>query len=129
MEHARNRGFAHQRLDAYRVAVELARGVREPARTLEGGADLREQVTRSALAVARHVAEGASRHSPADRRQRFVVARGECAECDASLETAALLPNQDQGKLSALRVLVDRAGAMLTGLVRSESRRLEPGGT
>ena len=130
MERQYSQGFAHQRLDCYVVAQDLAAGVVRLTRSFPRGfADLRDQLCRSALATVRHVAEGANRLSPADKRQRFVVARGECAECDASLETAARLGLAPAGAVDALRRLADRVGAMLTGLVRREtSRQAEPTG-
>lgn len=75
------------------------------------------------MAVVRHIAEGANRQSPADKRSRFVIARGECGECDASLETAALLELASQARIAEMRTLADRVGAMLTGLDRREAAR------
>jgi four helix bundle protein len=61
--------FAHHRLDAYVVAQELAEGAVRLTRKLPRGfSDLRDQLNRSALATVRHIAEGASRRSPADKR-------------------------------------------------------------
>ena len=117
-------GFAHERLDAYRVAKELAVGcVRLTSETPRGFADLRDQARRSALATVRHIAEGASRTSPADKRARFVVARGEVAELDATLDTALALDLLPVSSTRELRILAARVGAMLTGLIR----RLDPG--
>jgi four helix bundle protein len=117
-------GFAHQRLDAYRVSQELAAGVVRLTREFPRGyADLRDQLGRSAMAVVRHIAEGANRHTPADKRARFVIARGECGECDASLETADMLDLAPAASIQDLRSLADRVGAMLTGLVRREAAR------
>jgi four helix bundle protein len=118
-------GFPHQRLDAWHVAQELVEGaVRLTQRCPRGFADLRDQIRRAALATVRHIAEGASRTSPADRRARFVVARGECAECHATLETAARLDLLPASDILRVQVLADRVSAMLTGLVRREERRM-----
>ena len=109
--------------------MELAEGVVRLTKALPRGfSELRSQLQRSALATVRHIAEGASRVGPADKRARFVVARGEVAECDASLETVAALGLAPREHVDRLRHLADRTGAMLTGLVRRESGRLaEPG--
>ena len=116
-------GFAHERLDAYRIAQDLAVGcVHLTESTPRGFADLRDQARRSALATVRHIAEGASRTSAADKRARFVVARGEVAELDATLETALRLRILPAAATRELRVLASRVGAMLTGLIR----RFEP---
>ena len=119
MTHTDSNGFAHQRLDAFRIAQELAVAtVRLTETTPRGYADLRDQARRSALATVRHIAEGASRTSKADKRARFVVARGEVAELDATLETAQRLELVEARSASAARVLAARVGAMLTGLIR-----------
>ena len=117
----------HQRLDAWHVAQDLAVGavhLTDPCP--RGFADLRDQLRRAALSTVRHIAEGASRLSPADKRARFIVARGECAECDATLETAARLELFPAEEIHRIRLLADRVSAMLTGLVRREERRMPP---
>jgi len=118
-------GFAHLRLDAYAVAQDLACGVARLSHTFPRGfAEIRDQLQRAALAVARHIAEGASRATPADKRARFVVARGECAECDATLDTVLRLALAPDAEVRRLRQLADRLGAMLTGLVLREAARV-----
>ena len=109
--------------------MDLAAGVVGLTKRLPRGfAELRSQPQRSALATVRHIAEGASRTSPSTKRAKFTMARGEVAECDASLETVATLPLAPSQQTQRLRILADRVGAMLKGLVRREARRLaEPG--
>ena len=117
-------GFAHQRLDAYRVAIELFRGVEQVAsRFPRGYADLRDQLRRAAAATPRHIAEGANRTHPRDKAARFIIARGECGECDATLEMAGIAGLGSQEEISRLRALADRVAAMLLGLVRCEHAR------
>ena len=116
--------FVHHRLDAYRVALDLFRGVEELAAGLpRGHADLRDQVRRAAAATVRHIAEGANRMHPRDKAARFIVARGECGECDAVLEVAHVLGLGSPARLRRLRQLADRVAAMLLGLIRRERRR------
>ena len=118
-------GFAHQRLDVYRVALELFSGVEDlAARFPRGHRDLRDQVRRAAAATVRHIAEGANRAHPADKAARFVVAKGEVGECDACLEMATILKLGCPDVLASLRLSADRIAAMLTGLVRRERRRV-----
>jgi len=117
--------FAHHRLDAYHVALELFAGV-ERTPLPKGYADLRDQLRRAAAATVRHLAEGASRTHPRDKAARFMVARGECAECDASLEMAEVLGLAPRPRLRELRRLAGRVAAMLTGLIRREQARAEP---
>ena len=125
MQYFHDHGFAHQRLDVYRVALELVQGVARLTRALPTGtAELKDQLMRSALATVRHLAEGANRVSPADRRARFTVARGEVAEADATLETLALLEFAPLAEVGTLRDAAHRVGAMLGGLIRRETQRV-----
>ena len=81
--------FAHQRLDAYRVALELFEGVEHLAATLPNGhAELKDQLRRAVGATVRNIAEGANRLHARDKTARFIVARAECGECEAALEMA-----------------------------------------
>ena len=93
-----------------------ARPVRSSLPT--GFADLGTQARRAALATVRHIAEGAARVSAADKRARFVIARGEVAEVHATLQTAALLGVIRQADFDRVAVLCDRVAAMLTGLIQ-----------
>ena len=119
----RTTGFAHQRLDAFHVAMELTVGVERLAAALpRGHADLKDQVRRAASATVRNITEGANRWSPRDKAARFVIARGESGECDAALEMIQRLRLARAGEAYALRQLADRVGAMLTGLIRRQQR-------
>ena len=113
--------FAHHRLDAYRVALELFSGVEELAAGLpRGHSDLRDQLRRAAAATVRHIAEGANRFHAADKAARFVVAKGECGECDASLEMIGIVGLVPDGSVRRLRIIADRVAGMLTGLIRRQ---------
>jgi four helix bundle protein len=118
--------FAHQRLDAYRVAVELFRGVEQLAAGFPRGyADLKDQLRRATAATVRHIAEGANRIHPRDKAARFVLARAECGECEAALEMAGVVGLSGRNRLHCLRGLADRVAAMLLGLIRREHRRAD----
>ena len=110
--------FAHHRLDAYRVAVELLLGVeRLVARLPRGHGNLKDQLRRAATATVLNLAEGANRSHPADKAARFNVARSECGECDAALHLVELL---GLARTEDLRRLADRIGAMLFRLMRRQ---------
>ncbi len=117
-------GFAHQRLDAFHVSMELTIGVERLAAGLPRGyADLKDQVRRAASATMRNISEGANRWAPRDKAARFVIARGECGECDAALEMIQRLRLDGDGDARALRQLADRIGAMPTALILRERQR------
>ena len=123
---ARPSGFAHRRLDAYRVALRLYAGVEKLAAGFpRGHSDLRDQIRRAAAAVVRNIAEGANRMHSADKSSRFLVARGEVGECDACLDMAAILGLGAPSTLDTLRNDADRVGAMLTGLAMRERSRAQ----
>ncbi len=107
--------------------MELTIGVERLAAGLPHGyADLKDQVRRAAAATTRNITEGASRWGPRDKAQRFAIARGECAECDAALQMVDGLELSKGRTVGDLRRLADRVGAMLTGLIHRE--RARPGG-
>ena len=115
----RTTGFAHQRLDAFHAAMELTIGVERLATALpRGHADLKDQVRRAASATMRNISEGANRWASRDKAARFVIARGECGECDAALEMIQRLGLASGNDVQSLRRLADRVGAMLTGLIK-----------
>ena len=117
--------FAHQRLDAYRVAVEMFREVEQVAeRFPRGHADLKDQMRRSAAATVRHIAEGANRFEPRDCANRFLLARAECGECESTVEMAALLGAVSAARADRLRALADRIAAMTWRLAVRERGRL-----
>ena len=119
--------FAHQRLDAYHVALELYRGVELlAARFPRGHADLKDQLRRSTAATVRHIAEGANRASPRDKAARFALARAECGECEATLEMAEVAAVAGPARIRPLRQRADRVAAMLVGLLRRERARAQP---
>ena len=84
--------FAHHRLDVYELALELAvlaKGVSEEIP--RGYRTLSDQLLRSGSGVVLLIAEGANRRSAAQKRQRFVEARGECGEAAATVELSQRL--------------------------------------
>ena len=117
-------GFAHLRLDAFHVAMELTVRVEQLVSSFRSGhADLKDQVRRAASATMRNIAEGANRWTPRDKVARFVIARGECGECDATLEMILRLGLAEAAQVRQLRQLTDRVGAMLTSLIHVQGRR------
>jgi four helix bundle protein len=131
MTHKIDSGFAHQRLDAFHLSMELALGVERLVAGLPRGyADLKDQVRRAAGATMRNLTEGANRWAAKDKAARFAIARGECGECDAALQMIAALGLAQADEVAALRQIADRVGAMLTALIRQEKQRAgEPSGS
>ena len=114
--------FPHHRLDAYRLSLELAVSAKKIAdRVPRGYRSLADQLIRSAPAVALLVAEGANRSTPAQKRQRYTEARGECGEAAATVEVLAHMELVSRGESERFEQIADRVAAMLTGLIRSST--------
>ncbi len=117
---------SHAKLRVQAVAQDLTVGVFRLTETLPRGyADLRDQARRASHAVVRNIAEGAGRFAPGDKRARYRIALGELAECDACLDTLALLGLLGPAERQRLARLAGRVGRMVTGLVLAQERRLE----
>ena len=63
------------------------------------------------------LAEGANRHGAAQKRQRFVESRGECAEVAAAGDILLVLDIGSQTDAEQLKRLAGRVSAMLTRLI------------
>lgn len=111
--------FPHHRLDAYRVSLELAAAARLLAdRIPRGHRSLADQMQRAAVSTVLLIAEGANRRGAGEKRHRFSLARGECAECAAAVELAAALGLTPAADATQAQLLAGRIAAMLTRLIR-----------
>ena len=87
-------GFAHDRLDVYELALDLAVLAKEISEQIPRGyRSLSDQLIRSGSGVVLLIAEGANRSSAAQKRQRFIEARGECGEAAATVELGSVRPS------------------------------------
>ncbi len=102
--------FDHERLDAYSLALDVARAV-AAARFPRGDADLRDQAVRASRSVVLNIAEGCARGGAAGKNH-FRIARGSAAETCAALDLATVA---DAG---AMQDKLRRIGAMLSRLAR-----------
>jgi four helix bundle protein len=111
--------FAHDRLDAYRVAREaLALGEAIARELPRGYGTLADQLRRALLSAFLGVAEAASR-SGADRLARFRCARGEASEAAAALDAVRMLGLAPTDRVEPVVVLLSRLYAMLTRLAKA----------
>ena len=104
-----------QGLDAYRVAVEFYRLLRQSTRGRRG--HVIDQSYRAAESVILNIAE-AYPMPGADRARRFRIAGAEAAECHAGLDLLEIRGELKGPSLSELRALLDRTRAMLWRLGR-----------
>src|SRR4051794_22081705 len=110
--------FAHDRLDAYRVAKEALVIGDAIARELPRGyGTISDQLRRALMSAFLGVAEAASR-SGADRLARFRCARGEASEAAAALDAVLVLGLAPAAEVEAVVALLARLYAMLTRLAK-----------
>lgn len=111
--------FAHQRLDVYRVALEMARRSRELAdRVPRGYRSFADQLLRAAGQTVLLIGEGANRYTAGQKRQRYTEARGESGEVASAVELLATLRLAPQAEADELMHLAGRVAAMLTRLIQ-----------
>ena len=111
--------FPHHKLDAYRVALELAVAARGLVATMpRGHAGLADQLSRASVSVVMNIAEGANRSGTGEKRQKFSIARGEVGEVAAGIELASALGLVPGAETAAALELASRVAAMLTRLIQ-----------
>ena len=114
--------FAHERLDAYRVAVEFLEIADVLAKRLpRTKGQLGDQLTRASEGIVLRVAEGAgAEYRSADQKRYFRSARGSAMECAAVLDICRTRQVGSAEQLAAGRALLLRLVQMLSRLARDK---------
>ncbi len=107
--------FPFMRLDAYKVARELARQV-SAAKIAD--AELRDQATRAAKSAFLNLCEGLPDDRPAVRRRYFRQSDGSVHELAGALDLSAAIGALDAGLAAEALALAARLRALLRGLLR-----------
>ena len=111
--------FPHDKLDAYRVALEMARGAKYLAQQIpRGHRSIADHLLRSSSNSVLLLAEGANRRGPAEKRQRFVESRGEAGEVAAACDLVMVLGVGSEASATMVKRDAARVAAMLTGLIQ-----------
>ena len=111
--------FPHNRLDVFRVALDMAVQARLVAdRVPRGHRSLADQLLRSSGSTVLLIGEGANRYTAGSKRQRYSEAKGECGESAAAAELLAALKLAPVVECEALLTLAGRVAAMLTRLIK-----------
>jgi len=110
------RGKPHERLDAWKFSMELAKAVYQmtanfPAEERYG---LARQMRRAAVSIPSNLAEGAGRNGGKEYFHFIGMSRGSLAELETQMQLAVMLgfTTADHAAFD----LADRAGKLLTGL-------------
>jgi len=120
--------FPAQRLHAYRAALEaLVAFVPLAESWPRGWADLRDQGKRAATSAVLNIAEGASLPPGGRAKGRhFAIALGSLGEVAAVLDAASALKLGNSPQVDELQAMVERAGALVGGLLRRAEGRQAP---
>ena len=97
----------YEKLDVYRCAIE---------HFPRGFSSLSDQWRRAATSIPLNIAEAVGKTSPADRSNRFAIARGEAMECGAILDVVRLIDAVPSVEIDAAKRLIVRTVAMLSKL-------------
>lgn len=110
--------FPHERLDAYRVALQMAAFAKDLAAKIpRGHRNIADHLERAADNTVLLMAEGANRRGPALKRQRFVESRGEAGEVAAAGDLILVLSLGSPVKVTKMKRLAGRVCMMLTRLI------------
>ena len=111
--------FPHERLDAYQVAREMARGAKTVAQQIpRGHRSIADHLLGSSSNAVLLLAEGANRRGAAEKRQRFVESCGECGEVVAACDLVMDLELGSDADAAAVKGCAARVGALLTRLIQ-----------
>jgi len=111
--------FTHHRLDAYRVARQMAVRVKVICDGVPRGyRKWADQLLRAAGSTVGLIGEGANRFSAGQKRQRYTEARGEAGEVAAWIEQLLLCGLVKKPEATEVLGLADRVCAMLTRLIQ-----------
>ena len=116
--------FAHEKLEAYKVAREFLEVAHAVVRELpRGERAIADQLERAASSVVLNTAEGAGRRPGNEKARFFDIARGSASECAAALDVLAVRGLVRKDSAEKGRRLLHRAVGMLAGLARSARQR------
>ena len=117
-------GFAHRKLDVYRLATEFFKSAYELSKRLPRSEGfMKTQFLRAALSIQLNIAEGSGELRPREKARFYRIARRSADECSALLEdieyVLKLRPEELEPYFQQLQVIT----VMLIGLDRSMTAR------
>jgi four helix bundle protein len=107
----------HERLDVYRLALDFLVFAHQVIQALpRGRSHLCDQLTRASTSIVLNLAEGAGKHSKADKRRYYLSARGSATESAALLDVLSRLGLLDESGHHAGKEMLIRVVSMLIKL-------------
>ncbi|MFA5203340.1 MAG: four helix bundle protein [Lentisphaeria bacterium] len=110
--------FGHEKLDAYRAAIEYVGWVYHYCEALKGHRNAKDQLVRASQTIPLNIAEGNGKATDGDRRRYFEIARGSALECGAGQDVLQICGALTREENVNAKALLDRIVAMLTKLGR-----------
>jgi four helix bundle protein len=108
--------FGHEKLDAYRLAIEYTGWGFRLCEGLKGHRNAKDQLLRASQAIPLNIAEGNGKAGDADRRRFFEIARASALECGAIQDVLEVCGAITSQKNVEGKSLLDRIVAMVTKL-------------
>ncbi len=117
----------HKKLDVWQGAMKAAQMVYNLTRAFpeEEKFGLISQMRRAAVSIPSNIAEGAARQGGKEFRNFLSMAQGSLSELDTQLELAVLLGFVSNANLDEITGQLLRIDKMLSGLIRSLTKRDE----
>lgn len=110
----------HERLDVYHVSLDFLVFANQVIEALpRGRSHLSDQLTRASTSIVLNIAEGAGKHSKADKRRYYLTARGSATESAAVLDVCMRLSLLDEPTHTAGKEMLVRLVSMLIKLAQS----------
>jgi four helix bundle protein len=111
--------FKFEQLDAWKMSLELYRGIASAVRRLHGREHrfLAEQIMRAALSVSANIAEGTGRAGIRESKQLLNIAKGSVYEVVSIAHVLRLKALLEAEEFSEIYQLSDRIARMLSGLI------------
>jgi four helix bundle protein len=111
--------FDHERMDAYRYAIDFLVIADRIAATLpKGRRYIKDQLIRAALSISNNIAEGAGEFALDEKARFYRMAKRSATECAALVDACARLDLGDRAARADARALLLSIVAQLTALVR-----------
>src|SRR5438067_2485280 len=117
--------FDHEKLDAYREAINFCGWVGEFLASISAKAAAKDQLDRASTSIPLNIAEGNGKFSARDRARFFEMARGSALECAACLDVLIARKLTTGEKVTASKEQLVRIVEMLVGLLRRFSDRAD----
>jgi len=118
--------FAFEKLIVYQKAVDFADEICATTSKFPNGYYfLRDQLNRASLSISANIAEGNGRFTKADRKNFFMIARGNIQECVPLLELAHRRKLINEVTCSQSRDELQTLAKMISGLIKGLDKRVK----